>query len=64
MAACRAWTTRPISISTSCKAAPFCPVDDRVMPFLKTEDPGMEVFPMVNNFDGSELGGGYRRFSE
>ncbi len=29
------------------------PVDDRVMPFLKTEDPGMEVFPMVNNFDGA-----------
>lgn len=27
-------------------------VDDRVMPFLKTEDPGMEVFPMVNNSDG------------
>ena len=30
------------------------PVDDRVMPFLKTEDPGMEVFPMVNNFNGSD----------
>ena len=29
------------------------PVDDRVMPFLKTENPGMEVFPMVNNFDGA-----------
>jgi len=29
------------------------PVDDRVMPFLNTEDPGMEVFPMVNNFDGA-----------
>ena len=28
-------------------------VDDRVMPFLKNEDPGMEVFPMVNNSDGS-----------
>jgi peptidoglycan-N-acetylglucosamine deacetylase len=28
------------------------PVDDRVMPFLKTEDPSMEVFPMVNNYDG------------
>jgi cellulose synthase/poly-beta-1,6-N-acetylglucosamine synthase-like glycosyltransferase/spore germination protein YaaH/peptidoglycan/xylan/chitin deacetylase (PgdA/CDA1 family) len=27
-------------------------VDDKVMPFLKTEDPGMEVFPVVNNFDG------------
>jgi cellulose synthase/poly-beta-1,6-N-acetylglucosamine synthase-like glycosyltransferase/spore germination protein YaaH/peptidoglycan/xylan/chitin deacetylase (PgdA/CDA1 family) len=29
------------------------PVDDRVMPFLKAEDPGMEVFPIVNNFDGA-----------
>jgi len=28
-------------------------VDDRVMPFLNVEDPGMEVFPMVNNFDGT-----------
>jgi peptidoglycan-N-acetylglucosamine deacetylase len=28
------------------------PVDDKVMPFLKAEDTGMEVFPMVNNFDG------------
>jgi cellulose synthase/poly-beta-1,6-N-acetylglucosamine synthase-like glycosyltransferase/spore germination protein YaaH/peptidoglycan/xylan/chitin deacetylase (PgdA/CDA1 family) len=30
------------------------PVDDRVMPFLKAEDPSMEVFPMVNNSDGSD----------
>src|SRR5579863_4480185 len=29
------------------------PVDDRVMPFLKTEDPAMEIFPMVNNSDGA-----------
>jgi peptidoglycan-N-acetylglucosamine deacetylase len=29
------------------------PVDDRVMPLLNAEDPGMEVFPMVNNFDGT-----------
>ncbi len=29
-------------------------VDDRVMPMLKAEDQAMEVFPMVNNFDGSE----------
>jgi cellulose synthase/poly-beta-1,6-N-acetylglucosamine synthase-like glycosyltransferase/spore germination protein YaaH/peptidoglycan/xylan/chitin deacetylase (PgdA/CDA1 family) len=29
------------------------PVDDRVMQFLKTEVPGMEVFPMVNNSDGA-----------
>ena len=27
-------------------------VDDKVMPFLKSEDTGMEVFPLVNNFDG------------
>jgi cellulose synthase/poly-beta-1,6-N-acetylglucosamine synthase-like glycosyltransferase/peptidoglycan/xylan/chitin deacetylase (PgdA/CDA1 family)/spore germination protein YaaH len=30
------------------------PVDDEVMPFLKTEDTGMEVFPLVNNFDETE----------
>jgi cellulose synthase/poly-beta-1,6-N-acetylglucosamine synthase-like glycosyltransferase/spore germination protein YaaH/peptidoglycan/xylan/chitin deacetylase (PgdA/CDA1 family) len=29
-------------------------VDDRVMPFLNSEVPSMEVFPMVNNFDGNE----------
>ena len=29
------------------------PVDDRVMPFLKAEDPSMEVFPMINNSDGA-----------
>ena len=34
------------------------PVDDKVMPFLKTEDPGMEVFPMVNNSDGANWIGG------
>src|SRR6266496_3571049 len=28
-------------------------VDDKVMPFLKSEDTGTEVFPMVNNFDGT-----------
>ena len=28
------------------------PVDNRVMPFLKSEDTGTEVFPLVNNFDG------------
>ena len=27
-------------------------VDDKVMPFLKSEDTGTEVFPLVNNFDG------------
>jgi cellulose synthase/poly-beta-1,6-N-acetylglucosamine synthase-like glycosyltransferase/peptidoglycan/xylan/chitin deacetylase (PgdA/CDA1 family)/spore germination protein YaaH len=30
------------------------PVDDKVMPFLKSEDTGMEVFPLVNNFDETE----------
>ncbi len=29
-------------------------VDDKVMPFLKSEETGMEVFPMVNNFDGTD----------
>ena len=24
------------------------------MPFLKAEDPSMEVFPMVNNFNGTD----------
>ena len=28
------------------------PVDDKVMPFVKSENTGMEVFPLVNNFDG------------
>jgi len=28
-------------------------VDDLVMPFLKSEEGGPEVFPMVNNFDGA-----------
>jgi peptidoglycan-N-acetylglucosamine deacetylase len=29
------------------------PVDPKVMAFVKTEDPEMEVFPMVNNSDGA-----------
>jgi peptidoglycan-N-acetylglucosamine deacetylase len=29
------------------------PVDDKVMPFLKAEEAGLEVYPMVNNSDGS-----------
>src|SRR5579864_5152267 len=29
------------------------PVDYKVMPFLKSEDTGTEVFPLVNNFDGT-----------
>ncbi len=30
------------------------PVDDKIMPFLKSEDTDMEVFPLVNNFDETE----------
>src|SRR5271169_5992557 len=37
-------------------------VDDRVMPLLKAEDSAMEVFPMVNNFDGTEWVGGITDF--
>ena len=29
------------------------PVDDQVMPFLKTDNAAVEVFPMVNNSDGA-----------
>src|SRR5689334_22812163 len=29
-------------------------VDDKVMPFLKAEAAEMEVFPLVNNFDGTD----------
>src|SRR6202795_4227248 len=29
-------------------------VDDRVMPFVKAEASNMEVFPMVNNFNGTD----------
>jgi len=38
------------------------PVDDRVMPFLKAENASMEVFPMVNNFDGTQWVGDVVRF--
>ena len=38
------------------------PVDDRVMPLIRTEDPAMEVFPMVNNFDGTEWVEGITNF--
>src|ERR1700732_3051555 len=37
-------------------------VDDRVMPLLKGEDSSMEVFPMVNNFDGTEWVGAITDF--
>src|SRR5438477_11123658 len=29
-------------------------VDDKVMPFVNSEDTGMEVFPVVQNFDGTD----------
>jgi peptidoglycan-N-acetylglucosamine deacetylase len=38
------------------------PVDDRVMKFLNAEDPAMEVFPMVNNFDGANWYGDIVKF--
>ena len=31
------------------------PVDDKVMPFLKSEGTGMEVFPVVQNFNGTDF---------
>src|SRR6202030_2046968 len=37
-------------------------VDDRVMPLVKAEDSSMEIFPMVNNFDGAEFVGGITNF--
>ncbi len=36
------------------KAGSVRPVDYKVMPFLKSEDTGTEVFPLVNNFDGTD----------
>src|SRR5450432_718170 len=37
-------------------------IDDKVMPFLKAEDPSMEVFPVVNNFDGKNWYAGIATF--
>src|SRR5208337_3147066 len=31
------------------------PVNEKVMPFLKAEDTNMEVFPVVQNFDGNDF---------
>jgi Predicted glycosyl hydrolase len=31
------------------------PVDDKVMPFLKSEGTSIEVFPVVQNFDGTDF---------
>src|SRR3984957_2839058 len=39
-------------IQNSAQGSSVRPVDDKVMPFLKSENTGMEVFPMVNNSDG------------
>ena len=38
------------------------PVDYKVMPLLKSEDIAMEVFPMVNNFDGTDWVSGIAAF--
>jgi peptidoglycan-N-acetylglucosamine deacetylase len=40
-----------VQASTS-QGSTIHPVDDKVMPFLKSENTSMEVFPMVNNSDG------------
>src|SRR5438105_8114725 len=37
-------------------------VDDKVMPFLKAEDTDMEVFPMVQNFNGTDFDPGVADF--
>jgi peptidoglycan-N-acetylglucosamine deacetylase len=38
------------------------PVDAKVMPFLKAEDTDMEVFPVVQNFDGADFVPGVSEF--
>jgi cellulose synthase/poly-beta-1,6-N-acetylglucosamine synthase-like glycosyltransferase/peptidoglycan/xylan/chitin deacetylase (PgdA/CDA1 family)/spore germination protein YaaH len=38
------------------------PVDDKVMTFLKAEDTDMEVFPVVQNFDGTDFVPGVSAF--
>jgi len=38
------------------------PVDNKVMPFLKAEDTDMEVFPVVQNFDGTDFVPGIGNF--
>ena len=44
------------------EGAKVLPVDDRVMKFLNLEDTSMEVFPMINNFDGANWIGGVTEF--
>ncbi len=38
------------------------PVDEKVMPFLKSENTDMEVFPVVQNFDGTDFVPGVSAF--
>jgi cellulose synthase/poly-beta-1,6-N-acetylglucosamine synthase-like glycosyltransferase/spore germination protein YaaH/peptidoglycan/xylan/chitin deacetylase (PgdA/CDA1 family) len=38
------------------------PVDDKVMPFLRTEGTSMEVLPVVQNFDGTDFVPGVSNF--
>jgi len=38
------------------------PVDEKVMPFLKAEDTDMEVYPVVQNFDGTDFVPGVSAF--
>src|SRR5258708_2003868 len=41
------------------------PVDDKVMPFLKSEKANVDVFPLINNFDpGEDIHIGLFRFKE
>ncbi|OLE57950.1 MAG: polysaccharide deacetylase [Chloroflexi bacterium 13_1_20CM_2_59_7] len=44
------------------QGASIRPVDDKVMSFVRSEDTGMEVFPMVNNFDGTDWVSGIGAF--
>ncbi len=53
MAGCKPSTKTTASFSRSWRVPLSIPSTSRVMPFLKTEDTGMEVFPMVNNSDGT-----------
>src|SRR5256712_123005 len=44
------------------QGASIRPVDDKVMSFVRSEDTGMEAFPMVNNFDGTDWVSGIGAF--
>jgi cellulose synthase/poly-beta-1,6-N-acetylglucosamine synthase-like glycosyltransferase/spore germination protein YaaH/peptidoglycan/xylan/chitin deacetylase (PgdA/CDA1 family) len=43
--------------SDSARGSTVRSVDDRVMPLIKSEDTPIEVFPMVNNFNGTDWAG-------